>query len=143
MIESGSTSSDAGTWSRPTADPVEEVHGHLAIGAVEQQDEGDHAQDEADRDDPGRDDADLALLQPGARWPARRRSRRAASSRISVATWAISALHLCELVDRRRGATTKDRHHDPESDGDLGGGDDHHEEDGGLAGDVAPACART
>src|SRR5487761_2353785 len=81
-----------------------------------------------------------APLWPSLMWrPFKRTIRNPArgSRMISVATCAISALHLGELVDRGRRAAPEDRHHDAEPDRHLGGGDDHDEEHNRLTADVA------
>ena len=112
VTDSGSTSSAAGTWSAPTRDPGEQVDaspGGRCRRAAGRTVTTEH--DEADARPP--------------RWPTRRSRAREprdpltsttrkparGRTRTRVATWAISALHLRELVDdvedrRRKTATT-------------------------------------
>src|SRR5665213_3060941 len=129
VIESGSTSNAAGTCNVPT-----EIHAKRLT--VTPRDEWCVSSTNVEATTPVPIAPTCFSLKSR---PSRSNERNPHSGkrRTSVAAVDISALHLRELVDRRRRATTKYRDHDAESDGDFSRGDDHHKKDNGLTTDVA------
>src|ERR1035437_2854441 len=136
VIDSGSTSSAAGTCSVPTG-----IHEKRCTVTS-------RADWFNSKMNVTTEQAKLTRTAPVARAPTcfslirlpfsitRRKPARGMSS-INVAKCAISALHLGQFVHGRRRATSKDRHDNAQPHRHLGGGDHHDEEDNGLSPDVA------
>src|SRR5580658_858684 len=135
VIESGSTSSAAGTCSVPTEIQLN----RLTVTSREECESNKKNSATASTKLPATTPVPMTPTCFSLRYfPSRsiETNPHRGSKKMSVAIGAISALHLRELVDRGGRATAEDRDHDAESDRDLGGGDDHHEEDDGLTADV-------
>src|ERR1019366_10614172 len=135
-IDSGSTSSAAGTCSVPTV-----IHENRCTVTA-------RADWCNSKMNVTTEQAKLTRTAPVARVPTcfslirlpfsitKRKPARGKSS-INVAKWAISALHLGQFVHGRRRGSSKARHANAQPHRHLGGGDHHDEEDKGPSPQVA------
>src|SRR5579863_4801264 len=132
VIDNGSTSSAAGTWSVPTV--IQEKR--LTVTSL---DEWCKSSTKVITESTKLTATTPVAIRPTlfSLWvrPKSSTARKPTigASRIQVATGPISALHLREFVDRGRRTSPEDRDDDAETDGHFGRRHHHHEEDDRLA----------